>query len=116
MNQDRSTFLMRHSTRCLMRHSTRWRLPIVDAGGRRVVSQAGGVLLARTAQTSGLGRALASALAPWHKPLAVHDQGRIVLDLAVALALGGTTWPTSPSCGRRRRCSARSPPIPRCRG
>ncbi len=37
----------------------------------------------------GLGVALSSALAPWRKPLAVHDPAKVVLDLAVTLALGG---------------------------
>jgi hypothetical protein len=37
-----------------------------------------------------------------------------VPDLAISLALGGTAWPTSPSCGRIRRCSVRSPRIRRC--
>ncbi|WHU48105.1 transposase [Gordonia sp. L191] len=32
---------------------------------------------------------LSTALAPWRKPLATHDPGKILLDLAVAVALGG---------------------------
>ena len=32
---------------------------------------------------------MSSALAPWRKPTARHDPAKIVLDLAVALALGG---------------------------
>ena len=72
-----------------MRKSTRWRLPAVDAGGRRIVSLAGGVLVAATARTAGLDQALSTALAPWRAPMALHDPGKIVLDLAIALALGG---------------------------
>ena len=72
-----------------MRKLTRWRLPTVDAGGRRIVSSAGGVLMVRTARTAGLDRALTAALAPWRRPMARHDPGKVVLDLAVALALGG---------------------------
>ena len=30
-----------------------------------------------------------AALAPWRKPLARHDPAKVLLDLAVALALGG---------------------------
>ena len=30
-----------------------------------------------------------SALAPWRKPLAVHDPGKVLLDLALTLAVGG---------------------------
>ncbi len=61
----------------------------VDAAGAGIVSQAGGVLLVETAGTAGLDRALSAALGRWRKPLAVHDPGKIVLDLAVMLALGG---------------------------
>ncbi|MFF7575828.1 IS1380 family transposase [Streptomyces sp. NPDC008061] len=58
-----------------------------DGGG--VVSQAGGVLLAETVRKTGLDTAISAALAPWRKPRAVHDPGKIVLDLAMAVALGG---------------------------
>ncbi|CAM3163429.1 hypothetical protein RHDE110596_20165 [Prescottella defluvii] len=47
------------------------------------------LLLLRTAEKTGLTCALSTALAPWRKPLATHDPGKIVLDLAVTLALGG---------------------------
>jgi hypothetical protein len=36
-----------------------------------------------------LERTLSAALGPWRLPLAVHDPGKIVLDLALAVALGG---------------------------
>ena len=61
----------------------------VDAAGSGVVSQAGGVALVDTVRACGLDRALSQALAPWRKPTAVHDPAKIVLDLALALALGG---------------------------
>jgi hypothetical protein len=38
---------------------------------------------------SGLDRALSTALAPWRVGRAVRDPGKVVLDLATALALGG---------------------------
>jgi hypothetical protein len=38
---------------------------------------------------SGLDRALSVALAPWCKPFAIHDPGKVICDLAVTLALGG---------------------------
>src|SRR4051794_26506114 len=47
------------------------------------------MLLTRTAASVGLDRALSEALAPWRKPFARHDPGKIVLDLAVSLAIGG---------------------------
>ena len=58
-------------------------------GGESLVSHAGGVLLVETARRSGLAKQLARLLGPWRKPLAVHDPGKIVLDLAIAVALGG---------------------------
>lgn len=61
----------------------------VDTADVPAIGQAGGVLLTETARASGLDRALSAALGPWRKPLAVHDPGKIVLDLAITLALGG---------------------------
>jgi hypothetical protein len=63
--------------------------PVVDTAGVNVVSQAGGVLLTETARAVGLDRALSIALTPWRPPTAVHDPGKIVLDLAITLGLGG---------------------------
>jgi hypothetical protein len=54
-----------------------------------IVSQAGGLVLTETVRTVGLDRALSRELARWRLPLAVHDPGKVVADLAVALALGG---------------------------
>jgi hypothetical protein len=53
------------------------------------VGQAGGVLLTEVVRASGMDRAMSQALAPWRKPLAVHDPAKVVVDLAVTLALGG---------------------------
>ena len=61
----------------------------VDGQGRKVVSGAGGVLLTRTAVTVGLDSALSAALAPWRRPLTRHDPGKVLLDLAMSLAMGG---------------------------
>ena len=61
----------------------------VDTADVPAVGQAGGVLLTDTIAAAGLDAALSSALAPWRKPLAVHDPGKVVLDLALTLALGG---------------------------
>jgi len=60
-----------------------------DAAGSGVVSQAGGVALVETVRAAGLDRALSWALAPWRKPLAVHDPAKVLLDLALTLAVGG---------------------------
>jgi Transposase DDE domain group 1 len=61
----------------------------VSADGRGIVSQAGALLLAQRLRATGLDRGLAVALSRWRAPRAVHDPGRIVADLAVAVALGG---------------------------
>jgi hypothetical protein len=61
----------------------------VIAGGESLVSHAGGVLLTETARRSGLSGQLTRLLGPWRLPLARHDPGKIVADLAVAVALGG---------------------------
>ena len=63
--------------------------PVVDTAGSMVVSQAGGVLLTETAHAVGLDGALSAALAPWRAPTAVHDPAKVLLDLAVTLAVGG---------------------------
>jgi hypothetical protein len=61
----------------------------VDAAGAGVVSQAGATLLVGTVRGTGLDRALSTELERWRRPTAVHDPGKIVCDLAIALALGG---------------------------
>ena len=61
----------------------------VDTNGAGVVSQGGGVALVETARAAGLDRALSTALARWRKPMAIHDPGKVITDLALTLALGG---------------------------
>jgi hypothetical protein len=61
----------------------------VDTSDVPAVGQAGGVLLTDTVAAAGLDAALSAALAPWRKPLAVHDPGKVVADLALTLAVGG---------------------------
>jgi Transposase DDE domain group 1 len=61
----------------------------VVAGSESLISSAGGSLLAQTAAVSGLDRALSAELAPWRAGRARHDPGKVMLDLAVAIALGG---------------------------
>lgn len=73
---------MRESTSCYPSLS-------VEATGSGVVSQAGVVALLRSADKSGLVTELSTALSRWRKLLAYHDPGKIMLDLAIALALGG---------------------------
>ena len=40
-------------------------------------------------RASGLDVALSVALSAWRKPMAIHDPAKVIMDLAVALALGG---------------------------
>jgi hypothetical protein len=61
----------------------------VIAGGESLVSHAGGVLLVETSRRSGLSQGLSRRLGPWRLPLATHDPGKIVADLAIAVAMGG---------------------------
>ncbi|ALG83228.1 IS1380 family transposase [Gordonia phthalatica] len=73
-----------------MSNSTVFYPQILAAGdGKNLVSHAGTILLTRTVEVSGLATELSTALAPWRKPLAWHDPGKIVADLAVALVAGG---------------------------
>jgi Transposase DDE domain group 1 len=61
----------------------------VSGDGPGIVSQAGALLLTETARITGLGAGLSAGLARWRPARAVHDPGKAVLDLAVAVALGG---------------------------
>jgi hypothetical protein len=61
----------------------------VDGAGSSVVPHAGSTVLLRTAQVVGLPTALSEALTQWRKPLARHDPGKIITDLAVSVAIGG---------------------------
>lgn len=61
----------------------------IEGDGRGLVSRAGTVLLVETARTAGLDMAISTALAPWRKHRTVHDPGKILLDVALAVALGG---------------------------
>jgi hypothetical protein len=62
---------------------------IVSTDGKGLVSQAGGLLLTQALQVTGLDRALSQGLERWRAPRAVHDPGKIITDLAAAVALGG---------------------------
>jgi hypothetical protein len=53
------------------------------------VSRGGLVLLAETGRVGRLERELRGALKPWGRRRAVHDPGRVLTQLAYALALGG---------------------------
>jgi hypothetical protein len=61
----------------------------VEAGGESLISSGGAALLLQTARASGLVEGLSAALSPWRQERSVHDPGKALLDLAVAVALGG---------------------------
>jgi hypothetical protein len=69
---------------------TQWRpwLPVV-AGGESLISWAGGVLVTQTARACGLDQAVSAGLRRWRRARAIHDPAKIMLDLAVTVALGG---------------------------
>ena len=73
----------------MKKRSGRYPRLTVDGHGSSVVPTAGAVLLLRAAEAVGLDAALSQALKPWRRPLARHDPGKILLDLAVSLAVGG---------------------------
>jgi hypothetical protein len=58
----------------------------IDNRGESLISSAGAVLLVQAARVAGLDRLLCKRLAPWRLPLAIHDPGKVVLDLAVPSA------------------------------
>src|SRR4051812_29922663 len=62
---------------------------VLDPARESLVSSAGGVLLRRTIELSGLNRSLSVALSPWRSSRAFHDPGKVLLDVATAVALGG---------------------------
>ncbi len=72
-----------------MKNTVRYPMIIVSADGSGIVSQAGALLLTQVLRVTGLGRQLSAGLERWRAPRAVHDPGKMVADLAVALALGG---------------------------
>lgn len=53
------------------------------------MAQAGAVLLVETIRRTGLDQAKSVALRPWRKSRAVHDPGKVLPDVALAVALGG---------------------------
>lgn len=62
-----------------------------DTAASNALGQAGGMLLTETVRSSGLGYHLRQALAPWKKPLAIHDPAKVLTDIAITLGLGGDT-------------------------
>ncbi len=74
-----------------MQTTTAKAYPIVTADGVGVVSHAGTVLLAEAADRFGLTAALSEALHPLRARRSGHDPGRVLVDVAVAIADGAET-------------------------
>jgi Transposase DDE domain group 1 len=72
-----------------MQNTARRAKVAVADDGRGIVSHAGALLLTETARVTGLRSGLSAGLGRWRPSRAVHDPGKTVLDLAVAVALGG---------------------------
>jgi hypothetical protein len=53
------------------------------------MSSSGGLLLRQTVGLAGLDRELSAALSPWRAARATHDPGKVLLDIAITVALGG---------------------------
>jgi hypothetical protein len=81
-----------------------------------LVSSSGAVLLRETVRVAGLDRGLSNALSPWRAPLAVHDPGKVLLDVVTAVALGGDCLPDVAAVRAQPRLFDRSPPIRRSPG
>ncbi len=74
-----------------MQPTTRRTVPVVTTDGTGVVSHAGTVLLAELADRIGLTAALSGATDGLRARRAGHDPGRVLVDVAVAIADGAVT-------------------------
>ena len=80
-NQERSTFAVKNSGL----------YPDVGAesGDVPALGLAGARLLTETSRVTDLGDEFSRALSAWRRSWSAHDPGKIILDLAVCVALGG---------------------------
>ena len=62
---------------------------VLDSVRESLVSSSGGLLLRQTIRVAGLQAALAQALRPWRLDRTVHGPGKVLVDVATAVALGG---------------------------
>lgn len=62
---------------------------VLDPVRESLISSSGALLLKESIRAAGLGRGLSGALARWRPARAQHDPGKVLLDLATAVALGG---------------------------
>ncbi len=62
---------------------------VLDSGRESLVSSSGALLLREAVRIAGVDRRLSASLSPWRRDRAVHDPGKVLLDVATAVALGG---------------------------
>jgi hypothetical protein len=62
---------------------------VLDPARESLVSSSGALLIGQTARLAALRPALSRALGPWRGQRALHDPGKVLLDVAMAVALGG---------------------------
>jgi hypothetical protein len=62
---------------------------VLDPVRESLVSSSGALLIGQTVRVAGLRPALSAALGRWRGRRAVHDPGKVLLDVAMAVALGG---------------------------
>ena len=66
---------------------------VLDPVRESLVSSSGALLMRESIRLAGLDRGLSRALVPWRSARAVHDPGKVLLDVATAVALGGCRLP-----------------------
>jgi hypothetical protein len=62
---------------------------VLDSVRESLISSSGALLLREVIGVADLDRGLSARLAPWRSARAQHDPGKVLLDLATAVALGG---------------------------
>jgi len=62
---------------------------VLDSGRESLISSSGGLLLQHAVLVSGLDRELSTRISGWRGRRARHDPGKVLIDLATAVALGG---------------------------
>lgn len=75
----------------MVKRNTRRPRLVVSADGTGVAAHAGSRLLADMADALGLTAGLSAAMAPTRQRRSAHDPGRVLVDLAVMVADGGTS-------------------------
>lgn len=62
---------------------------LLDPARESLISSSGALLVREAIRVAGLDRGLCRALSPWQPMRATHDPGKVLLDVATAVALGG---------------------------